>query len=80
MAKAIEEIDKVLTRFWENQQLLRQSAVNPDDVCADAAMVVEMAREADIPLEEIVASEKDRKILVDFAEQAEPYGGTAERL
>ena len=70
------DIDNVLVRLWENDYLKHQigdDTVDPLDLYADAAMIIDMTTRADIPLEEVVPSEKDRKKLSDYAALAVPY-------
>ena len=76
MVVAKEDIDKALDKFWGDVQESKLSGgeiIDPLDLYADAAMIVEMAKDANIPLEQLVASEEKRKRLLEYAECAVPY-------
>ena len=71
-----QDIDEVLAGLWEKDYRKHQvgdDSVDPLDIYADAAMALDMMTRADIPLEELVPSEKDRKKLSDYAALAQPY-------
>jgi len=70
------EIEEILQRWRQGRSLLETEgtfAATPDDVFADASQVIEMAKEANIRVADLVRDEEEHRGLAEDAAKAQPY-------